>query len=186
MATNLSTTEGTESPIEELIKQWFHALGGTNYPVGTTERVTKYFSELVVKRHYEKLTKFDSKTDEMIVVNRIRIFSFCEHHLLPFFGYVSIGYIPDGHIFGLSKFQRLVDKLASTPTIQETLTGVIADSIVEHLQPRGVGVVMDCQHTCMFGRGIERPEISVSTQVLRGNFKEHGPTREEFFNRIKQ
>jgi GTP cyclohydrolase I len=106
--------------------------------------------------------------------------------LLPFFGYVSIGYIPDGKIMGLSKFQRLVDKVASKPTVQENVTMEIANAVEMYLKPKGVGVVVNCQHTCMFGRGIERPEIGVSSQVLLGNFKQNIHTRQEFFNRIRE
>lgn len=188
MASNESTTESAKSSIAltDTVKWQFARLGGDEFPDETTARVNRFYTELEKKRAYEKFTTFESKTDEMVIINKIRIFSFCEHHLLPFFGYVSIGYIPDGKIMGLSKFQRLVDKVASKPTVQENITNEIADAVMMYLNPKGVGVVTNCQHTCMFGRGIERPEISVSAQVLKGNFKQNIHTRQEFFNRIRE
>ena len=185
MATNEPATKGIETTVGEIENQ-FYNLGGTKFPQETDIRVKRFYSELSVKRIYNKFTTFESDVDEMIIINKIRLFSFCEHHLLPFFGYVSIGYIPDGKILGLSKFQRLVDKVASRPTIQETLTVDIAEAVQQYLKPKGVGVVINCQHTCMFGRGIERPEIGVSSQVLIGNFKQNIHTRQEFFNRISE
>lgn len=185
MVANDTATKGFESKMNEV--QWlFTNLGGGEFPEETTHRVTRFFDELGVKRGYEKFTTFDSDADNMVIINKIRIFSFCEHHLLPFFGYVSIGYIPEGKIMGLSKFQRLVDKVASKPSVQENITVEIADAVEKYLKPKGLGVVSTCQHTCMFGRGIERPEISVSSQVVRGYMKENAHTRQEFFNRIRE
>lgn len=187
MATNESATESTETSIIPKEVQWFFAnLGGRDFPKETTWRVCRFFTELENKRAYDKFTTFESKADNMVIINKIRIFSFCEHHLLPFFGYCSIGYIPDGKILGLSKFQRLVDKIASRPSIQENVTVEIADAVEKILNPKGLGVITNCQHTCMFGRGIERPEITVSSQVVRGSMKENADTRQEFFNRISE
>ena len=87
----------------------------------------------------------------------IRVFSFCEHHLLPYYGTCSIGYVPHGKILGLSKFQRLVDKLASCPTVQEELTARIVNWLRDKLKAEGFGCVMRCYHTCAIGRGIENP-----------------------------
>lgn len=185
MVANDPAAKGFEFKMS-LVRDQFHSLGGKVFPTETTQRVERFYKELETKRTYEKFTTFESNADNMVIINKIRIFSFCEHHLLPFFGYVSIGYIPDGRIMGLSKFQRLVDKVASKPSVQENVTVEIADAVEKYLKPKGLGVVSTCQHTCMFGRGIERPEISVSSQVVRGSMKENAHTRQEFFNRIRE
>jgi len=155
------------------------------FPQETEERVSKFFLELKTKREYSKFTTFKSSIDEMIVINGIKVFSFCEHHLLPFFGYCSIGYIPNGDIFGLSKFQRLVDKIASKPTLQESITDDIATELYALLLPKGLGIAMTCVHTCMFGRGINTSTITVNSQVLKGAIKDIPEARNEFLARIK-
>jgi len=168
-----------------MIEQYFTALGGGIFPEETKNRSIRFFEELEAKRRYEKFTTFKSSIDEMIVINGIKVFSFCEHHLLPFFGYCSIGYIPNGDIFGLSKFQRLVDKVASKPTLQESITDEIATEIYARLTPKGLGVAMSCVHTCMYGRGINTSTISVNSQVLKGIIKDTPEARSEFLSRIK-
>jgi len=167
-----------------LVSEWFERLGGKDFPKDTDQRVENYFKEMEKKRNYTKFTAFPTTNDEMIIINKIKIFSFCEHHLLPFFGHCSVGYIPDGKILGLSKFQRLVDSVSTLPTLQEDVTQAIANKVEKLLSPKGLGVVANCQHSCMFGRGIERPEIYVSTQVLQGIFSDTD-VRSEFLNRVK-
>lgn len=169
-----------ETPIEK----YFHLLGGDKFPVDTLVRVLAFSTELKSKRDYDKFTTFKSDVDEMIIINGIKVFSFCEHHLLPFFGYASIGYIPDGKIMGLSKFQRLVDKLSSLCTVQENLTSEIALFIEQTLSPKGIGVAITALHTCMYGRGINTSTITVNSQVLRGKIKEEQIARSEFLQRI--
>jgi len=166
-----------------IAKEYYELLGGTNFPKDTNDRVQRFGNELNEKRLYEKFTTFDSTNDEMIVINGIKLFSFCEHHLLPFFGYCSIAYIPQGKILGLSKFQRLVDKIASIPTLQENVTSAIAEQVEKILEPKGLGVATTCVHSCMFGRGINTSTISVNSQVLKGAMKE-GSARTEFLSRI--
>jgi GTP cyclohydrolase I len=165
-------------------EEYFKLLGGINFPTETTARMKHFSNELKSKRDYEKFTTFQTNNDEMIVVNRIKLFSFCEHHLLPFFGFCNIGYIPDGKILGLSKFQRLVDLIASKPTMQETITQEIADKVEEILKPKGTAIAMSCVHTCMYGRGINTSTITVNTQVLNGLMKNQNP-KSEFLARIK-
>lgn len=172
----------------EIAKKYYEVLGGQidNFPTETTNRVDRFSKELTDKRNYDKFTTFESNTDEMIVINKIKMFSFCEHHLLPFFGFCYIGYIPDGKIMGLSKFQRLVDKICSKPTLQEYVTEEIAHELNKILMPKGVAVATDCTHTCMFGRGINTSTITVNSQVLLGVFKTSNEARTEFLTRIKQ
>ena len=163
----------------------FQSLGGIDYPKETEERVNRFYEELTTKRNYEKFTTFPTDLDEMVVINGLKVFSFCEHHLLPFFGYCSIGYIPDKKILGLSKFQRLVDKKSSQPSLQETITSTIARDIESILTPRGIGIAMTCVHTCMFGRGINTSTCTVNTQVLTKSIKDKSEARQEFLDRIK-
>jgi len=165
-------------------EEYFKLLGGIKFPTETTARVKRFSEELNSKRNYEKFTTFETTNDEMIVVNRIKVFSFCEHHLLPFFGFCNIAYIPNGKILGLSKFQRLVDSIASKPTLQENVTQEIADKVKEILNPKGIGVAVSCVHTCMYGRGINTSTITVNTQVLDGLMKDQNP-KSEFLARIK-
>jgi len=167
-----------------IARDYYHLLGGDNFPPDTITRIDNFSNELQTKRNYDKFTVFDTTTDEMIVINKIKLFSFCEHHLLPFFGYCNIAYIPHGKILGLSKFQRLVDSIASKPTLQESVTQEIADKVSEILNPKGVAVAMSCVHTCMYGRGINTSTISVNTQVLQGVMKDQN-AKTEFLARIK-
>lgn len=167
-------------------KDYWKILGGNgNFPEDTERRVDCFSIELKTKRDYTKFTTFPTDLDEMIVINGIKVFSFCEHHLLPFFGYCSIGYIPEKKILGLSKFQRLVDKNASQPSLQEHITSIIAREIDKILEPKGLGVAMTCVHSCMFGRGINTSTCTVNTQVLQKALKDRPEARQEFLNRIK-
>lgn len=176
----------------DAINGYFDLLGGTNIQDDTYSRVINFSQELKAKREYDKFTTFDTKVSEMIVINGLKIFSFCEHHLMPFFGYCSIGYIPDNKMLGLSKFQRLVDKCSSKPHTQENLTDEIAHELRLVLEtkgdqrsgPLGIGVAMTCTHTCMFGRGINTSTITVNSQVLKGKISQ-SDARNEFLMRIK-
>jgi len=167
-----------------IVDGYYKLLGGDNFPLETEKRVNNFSKELESKRAYNKFTVFDTTTDEMIVLNKIKLFSFCEHHLLPFFGFCDIAYIPNGKILGLSKFQRLVDSIASKPTLQENVTQEIANKIKEILNPKGIGVAVSCVHTCMYGRGINTSTITVNTQVLDGFMQEQN-AKLEFLARIK-
>lgn len=168
--------------VDQTILEYHQLIGGYDYDPETTKRVHRFAQELQEKRDYSRFTVFNSDTDEMIIGNHLRMFSVCEHHLLPFFGEVSIGYIPDGKIFGLSKFQRIVDKFASRPQIQERLTKNIADFILQTIRPKGVGVVMKATHTCVFARGVQSAQAEFTTNVMYGSFKEYAQTRNEFLS----
>ena len=180
----MSRAYGVETKMSKTISEYYDLLGGQTFPEETERRVNNFSKELEEKRNYTKFTTFDSTNDEMIVINGIKLFSFCEHHLLPFFGYCSIAYIPDGKILGLSKFQRLVDKISSIPTLQENVTNEIANEVEKILKPKGLGVASTCVHTCMFGRGINTSTITVNSQVLRGILSEQS-AKTEFLSRIK-
>lgn len=118
--------------------------------------------------------------DEMVVVEEIPFFSHCEHHMAPIFGTAAIGYIPDRRIIGLSKLPRLLEVFARRMQVQERLTNQVAEALMEHLQPRGCGVVIKARHFCMESRGIEKIGSSTVTSALRGVFKTDPSTRSEF------
>ncbi len=126
-------------------------------------------------------TVFDANHDEMIIVKDIEVYSTCEHHLVPFHGVAHVGYIPNvkGEITGLSKIARLVDLFAKRPQVQERLTAQIADAMVEILEPRGVIVVVECEHLCMSMRGVRKPGARTVTSAVRGAFRESDRTRAE-------
>jgi len=116
---------------------------------------------------------FDLGHEEMVLVKDIELYSCCEHHLVPFHGVAHVGYIPstDGRITGLSKLARLVDVYARRPQVQERLTTQIADAIVEYLTPRGVIVVLECEHLCMSMRGVRKPGARTVTSAVRGQLR---------------
>ncbi len=123
---------------------------------------------------------FTVSYDEMVIVKDIEMFSMCEHHMLPFFGKASVGYVPDGKIIGLSKVGRVVDVFARRLQVQERLTNQIADALMEAVQPHGLGVVIEASHLCMMMRGVEKQNSRTITSALRGSFRDCPMTRDEF------
>jgi len=119
-------------------------------------------------------TTFDLNHNELVLVRNIKVFSTCEHHLLPFVGNATVGYIPNdsGRITGLSKLARLVDVYAKRPQVQERLNSQVADALMRILQPSGVIVVMDCEHFCMSMRGVNKSEARTTTSVVRGSLQD--------------
>lgn len=112
------------------------------------------------------------KCNEMVILDDIPVASHCEHHLAPFIGRAVIGYIPDGRIVGLSKIPRLVNIFAKRLQVQERLTNQIADAMMGHLKPKGVGVIIRAEHFCMSTRGVHTPGVTTTTSALRGVFEE--------------
>jgi GTP cyclohydrolase I len=129
---------------------------------------------------------FDVEYDEMVMVRDIDFYSLCEHHMVPFFGRVHVGYIPNGKVVGLSKIPRLVEMFARRLQVQERLTMQIAGTLEEVLSPRGVGVVVEAKHLCMMMRGVEKQNSYAITSSLRGEFQDDSKTRSEFMGLLRQ
>ncbi|GCD22029.1 GTP cyclohydrolase 1 [Cellulomonas algicola] len=144
----------------------------------TPARVARAYREIFAGLYQEPAdvltTTFDLGHEEMVMVKDIEVYSTCEHHLVPFHGVAHVGYIPgaDGRITGLSKLARLVDVYARRPQVQERLTSQVADALVEILQPRGVLVVVECEHLCMSMRGVRKPGSRTVTSAVRGQMRD--------------
>jgi GTP cyclohydrolase I len=153
--------------------------------VDTPARVARMYAEQFAglrQRPEDVLTTvFDADHDEIVLVRDIEMYSMCEHHLVPFFGKAHIGYIPNpkGEITGLSKLARLVDVYARRPQVQERMTSQVADALVRILEPRGVIVVLECEHLCMSMRGVRKPGATTVTSAVRGIFRKEATTRAE-------
>ena len=122
----------------------------------------------------------------MIAVKDIELYSMCEPHMLPFFGKCHVGYIPKGKVIGLSKIQRIVDAYAKRLQLQERLTDQIANTLWEHLQPTGLGVVIEANHLCMMMRGVQKQNSMMVTSCMLGLFRSKSETRMEFLSFIKK
>ena len=128
---------------------------------------------------------YDVAYDEMVIVRDIEIFSLCEHHLLPFFGRCHVAYIPTKRVIGLSKIPRLVDVFARRLQVQERLTTQIAETLMEKIQPQGVGVVIEAKHLCMVMRGVEKQNSVAITSAMLGVFRDEIETREESLSLVR-
>ena len=128
---------------------------------------------------------FEEGHDEMVILREIPFYSMCEHHLLPFVGEAHVGYLPDGRIVGLSKIARALDIFARRPQLQERLTTQLATCIEDVLEARGVGVVIEAEHTCMTARGVRKPGSKMVTSAMRGLFRSDVSTRQEFLGLIR-
>ena len=125
---------------------------------------------------------FEQDYDEMVVVKDVRFYSLCEHHMLPFFGHVHVGYLPKGKVVGLSKIPRLVEVFAHRLQLQERMTNEIAEALNSALLPKGVAVVVEARHLCMEMRGVEAPGGRMITSCMLGTFRRDPRTRAEFLD----
>jgi GTP cyclohydrolase IA len=143
-------------------------------PARVARSYTEIFSGLDMSPSDVLTTMFEIGHDELVLVRDIEVYSMCEHHLVPFHGVAHLGYVPgeDGTVTGLSKLARLVDVFARRPQVQERMTTQIADALEEHLRPRGVLVVIDCEHLCMAMRGVRRPGARTITSAVRGQLRD--------------
>lgn len=149
----------------------------------TPARVARMYAEIFSGLHRdprELLKKtFTQKYDEMVLVKDIGFESTCEHHLLPFFGKAHVAYLPSGKVVGLSKLARVVELLARRPQVQERMTEELADLMMNELDARGVGVILEATHTCMTMRGIRKPNSLCTTSAMRGIIRQNQSTRTE-------
>ena len=150
--------------------------------VDTPRRVADAFAELLTPPPFA-LTTFgnDEGYNELVMATAIPVQSLCEHHLLPFQGVAHVGYLPGDRILGLSKLARVVELFARDFQVQERLTKQVADWLQDHLDPKGVGVVIEAEHQCMSLRGVRARGARTTTSALRGVLREDARTRQEFF-----
>ena len=182
-----------EAVIEGLVRSLLKEIGedpGRDGLERTPERVgraLRFFTEGYAQDPKQVLNNalFDVSYDEMVLVKDIDFYSLCEHHLIPFFGRVHVGYIPNGRVVGLSKLPRIVEVFARRLQVQERLTLQIAETLEEVLHPRGVGVVVEAIHLCMMMRGVEKQNSFAITSSLRGIFQSDPKTRSEFMELIR-
>lgn len=171
---------------EVLVRAMLEAIGEDPNRPGlrdTPKRVVKAWRELFggYRVDVEKLfTVFDENHRELVVLKGIEFSSFCEHHLLPFYGRASIGYLPNGKVVGVSKLARVLDAYARRLQIQERLGAQIADALVQYLQPEGCGVILEAQHSCMTCRGVGKQHSVMTTSSMRGSFLSDATVRGEF------
>ncbi|MBA0053066.1 GTP cyclohydrolase I FolE [Streptomyces sp. AJS327] len=187
-----ATGEFDEKRAENAVRELLIAVGEDPDREGLLEtpaRVARAYRELFAglrQRPEDVLTTtFDLGHDELVLVKDIEVVSNCEHHLLPFHGVAHVGYIPatTGKITGLSKLARLVEVFARRPQVQERLTTQIADSLMRILEPRGVIVVIECEHMCMSVRGVRKPGAKTTTSAVRGQLRD-ATTRAEAMSLI--
>jgi GTP cyclohydrolase I len=125
---------------------------------------------------------FNEKSNEMVIVRDIELFSLCEHHMLPFYGKAHVAYIPNGKVIGLSKIPRIVDVYARRLQVQERMTTQISSKLMEVLKPLGVAVIIECFHLCMMMRGVEKQNSYTITSSMLGSFHDNAVTRQEFLH----
>ena len=153
----------------------------------TPGRMVRAYAELFTPRAFN-LTTFPNEEgyDELVLARAIPMHSVCEHHLLPFVGLAHVGYLPGERILGLSKLARVVEHFARRPQVQERLTKQVADWLQEHLEPKGVGVVIEAEHTCMTLRGVKATGSSTVTSTLLGTLRSDVRSRQEFLAAISR
>ena len=180
--------------IEDSIKSILDSLGDKidkNGTMKTPTRVAKAYEELLegYNTDIDSLINnalFDVEYDQIVTVKNISFYSLCEHHLLPFFGTIHIGYLPKDKIIGLSKLPRIALMFARRLQVQERLTRQIAETIQDVLEPIGVAVIMEGQHMCMQMRGVEKQNSFTSTSAMSGQFRKSAETRSEFLSIISR
>lgn len=149
----------------------------------TPDRVARMYAEVFrgmredPKVHLGKT--FTQKYDEIVIVKNIDFSSFCEHHLLPFWGRAHVAYLPKGKVVGLSKMARVIEVFARRPQVQEQLTEQVAELLMAELEARGVAVVIEASHSCMTVRGVNKPNSSCATSAMRGVFLSNPASRAE-------
>ena len=184
--------KGKDGRIEQAVRQILTEIGEDPEReglLGTPGRVHRMWLELTCGYRVDpdRLINgavFDVGYSEMVVVKNIRFYSLCEHHMLPFFGSASVGYLPRGRVIGLSKIPRIVEMYARRLQVQERMTQQIADFLQERLNPYGVGVVIEAEHLCMAMRGVQKGGATMVTSSVLGTFRTLKETRDEFMSHL--
>jgi GTP cyclohydrolase I len=184
------TREEAEAAVRTLI-EWAGDNPDREGLLDTPARVARAYKELFsgygadpkdyLKRTFEEVGGYD----ELVVLKDIRVVSFCEHHMLPFLGKAHVGYLPRSRVVGISKLARVVNGFARRLQIQEKLTAEIAGAIHDILDPKGVGVVLVSEHSCMTMRGVNTPGSRLTTSHLLGEVRDDPRTRQEFFDLVR-
>jgi GTP cyclohydrolase I len=180
---------GTNGRIEAAVREILVEVGEDPEREGlrnTPDRMHRMYHELTAGYHVdpERLINravFEVGYSEMVVVKDIPFYSLCEHHLLPFFGSAHVAYVPEGRVIGLSKIPRVVEMYARRLQVQERMTQQVADFLMERLEPKGVGVVLEATHLCAAMRGVRKPGTVMTTAAVLGLFRRNDKTRAEFF-----
>lgn len=177
--------------IQRAVREILAAIGENPDREGLQEtpaRVARMYAELFSglssdpREHLHKF--FTEKYDEIVLVRDISFNSMCEHHMLPFTGVAHIGYVPNGHVTGLSKLARVVEVVSRRPQVQERMTETIANLLEQELEAKGVAVVIEATHTCMTIRGIRKPGSLCVTSAMKGIFRQNVSSRAEIMNLI--
>lgn len=186
-----STSQNSKNKIEKSLQDIIKHIGDNPHREGlkeTPKRMINSWKEMFsgYKEKPENVLKIftEGTCDEMVILKDMEFYSTCEHHFLPFFGTISIGYIPDKKIIGISKLARMADIFARRLQIQEKLCADIADNLMKHLAPQGVMVVCKAQHMCISSRGVRKNNAIMVTSALRGVFEE-AEVRQEFLQFIQ-
>lgn len=185
---------GTKARIAENVDKILAAIGPENIDLQGTERtplrVAEMFDELLSGYSIdpEQLLNgalFDVEYDQMVVVRSIEYYSLCEHHLLPFYGFAHVGYLPDKKVIGLSKIPRIVDMFARRLQVQERMTQEIATFLNSLIEPKGVGVVVEGTHMCTVMRGVRKQDPRMVTSAVMGALRDNSATRQEFMEHVR-
>lgn len=183
-----------QQKIEQAVRMILEAIGEDPNREGLLEtpiRVAKMYQEIFsglhqdVREHFSVF--FNEQNEDCVLVKDITFYSICEHHLIPFFGKVHIAYIPDnGRVVGLSKLARAVDTVTRRPQLQERITSLLADAIMQRLEPKGTMIVVEAEHLCMSMRGVKKPGSETVTIATRGVFEENQKARAEILQLIER
>ena len=184
----------SDQPIEDAVRTILSEIGedpDRSGLVDTPDRVRRMYGEMTSGYGMDpdevlNDAVFEVDYREMVVVKDIPFHSLCEHHVLPFAGSAAVAYIPDKHVIGLSKIPRVVDMYARRLQIQERFTQQVADFLMERLQPKGVGVVVEATHLCASMRGVRKPGMVMTTSAVLGLFRSSDKTRAEFFSHLER
>jgi GTP cyclohydrolase IA len=185
------TQEDAEAAVRVLI-EWAGDDPDREGLLETPKRVAKSYRELFAgyetdpKDYLAKTFEEVAGYDELVILKDIPVVSFCEHHMLPFIGRAHVGYLPSNRVVGISKLARVVRGFARRLQIQEKLTAEVAGAIQEILKPKGVGVVIISEHSCMTMRGVNTPGTRLTTSHLLGEVRDDPRTRQEFFDLVRQ